>query len=74
MDIVITYCAAWNYLPRAASLAAAIKQGLGVEPKLVKGHNGVFDVAVDGQLLFSKNRDGRFPTDTEVVARLQAVK
>jgi hypothetical protein len=31
----------------------------------------VFDVAVDGKLLFSKNRDGRFPADAEVVAALR---
>jgi selT/selW/selH-like putative selenoprotein len=37
----------------------------------VKGHNGVFDVTVDGKLLFSKNRDGRFPADNEVLARLK---
>ncbi len=37
----------------------------------MKGHNGVFDVTVDGKLLFSKNRDGRFPADAEVLAQLQ---
>ncbi len=58
-------------MPRAASLAAAIRQGLGTEPRLVKGHNGIFDVTVDGKLLFSKNRDGRFPADPDVVSRLK---
>lgn len=37
----------------------------------MKGHNGVFDVSVDGELLFSKNRDGRFPAEAEVVAALR---
>ena len=37
----------------------------------MKGHNGVFDVTVDGKLLFSKNSDGRFPADAEVVAQLR---
>jgi selT/selW/selH-like putative selenoprotein len=37
----------------------------------VKGDNGIFDVAVNGELVFSKNRDGRFPADAEVVARLK---
>ena len=61
-------------MPRAASLAAAIRQALGIEPKLVKGHNGIFDVAVDGELLFSKNRDRAFPPEAQVVARLQSLK
>jgi hypothetical protein len=33
----------------------------------------VFDVAVDGKLVFSKNRDGRFPADAEVIAALQGL-
>jgi selT/selW/selH-like putative selenoprotein len=48
-------------------LAAAIKQGVNVEPRLVKGANGIFDVAVDGKLVFSKYRDGRFPGESEIV-------
>lgn len=41
---------------------------------MVKGHNGIFDVAVDGKLVFSKNRDGRFPAEAEVVSALQSRK
>jgi selT/selW/selH-like putative selenoprotein len=37
-----------------------------VEPRLIKGANGIFDVAVDGMLIFSKNRDGRFPGEAEI--------
>lgn len=40
----------------------------------MKGANGIFDVAVDGKLLFSKNRDRSFPDNAEVVAALQALK
>ena len=40
----------------------------------MKGHNGIFDVSVDGALLFSKNRDGRFPPEAEVVAKLKSLK
>ena len=55
-------------------MAAAIKQALGVEPRLVKGANGIFDLTVDGTLLFSKNRDRGFPDNAEVVAALQSRK
>jgi predicted Rdx family selenoprotein len=34
----------------------------------VKGKNGVFEIAVDGKLKFSKKALGRFPTDDEVDA------
>lgn len=37
----------------------------------MKGGGGVFDVTVDGKLLFSKNRDRGFPAEQEVVARLK---
>jgi selT/selW/selH-like putative selenoprotein len=52
-------------------LAAAIKQATGVEAKLVKGDNGVFDVRVDGRLIFSKKKEGRYPTNEEIVAQLR---
>jgi len=29
---------------------------------------GVFEITVDGQLLFSKKQTGRFPTDEEIDA------
>jgi len=35
---------------------------------LVKGANGVFEVIVDGDLVFSKKSLGRFPDDGEVAA------
>jgi selT/selW/selH-like putative selenoprotein len=39
---------------------------------LVKGANGVFDVAGDGELVFSKHRDQRYPEPEEIVRALQA--
>jgi selenoprotein W-related protein len=55
-------------------LAARIKQELGVEPELAKGSNGVFDLAADGKLLFSKHRDGRFPETAEILEKLKPLK
>jgi len=37
----------------------------------MKGANGVFDVASDGKLLFSKHRDARFPLPAEIVQTLR---
>jgi len=35
---------------------------------LVPGVGGVFEIIVDGKLLYSKKQTGRFPTDEEVDA------
>jgi len=55
-------------------VAAELKQAFGVQAKLVEGSGGVFDVTVDGQLVYSKHDTGRFPDDGEVVEIIQKVK
>jgi predicted Rdx family selenoprotein len=42
----------------------------GVEPTLIRGGGGIFDVVKDGEMLFSKHAEGRFPEDDEVLAKL----
>ncbi|HEY4637277.1 MAG TPA: Rdx family protein [Burkholderiales bacterium] len=59
-------------MPRAVSLAARIKQALGIEAELAKGANGIFDVACDGKLVFSKHRDQRYPEPEEIIRALKA--
>jgi len=49
------------------SLAAKIKEAFDVPSTLKIGRPGQFDVVVDGKLLFSKQNEGRFPEDQEVV-------
>jgi selenoprotein W-related protein len=34
--------------------------------ELVRSGGGVFEISVNGELLFSKKSSGRFPTDEEV--------
>jgi selT/selW/selH-like putative selenoprotein len=51
---------------------AVIRERIGIDAELVPGGNGIFDVFVDGELLFSKDREGRFPTDDEILAALDA--
>jgi selT/selW/selH-like putative selenoprotein len=38
---------------------------------MIRGRGGVFDVVLDGGLVFSKKKEGRFPEPGEVVARLR---
>jgi selT/selW/selH-like putative selenoprotein len=39
---------------------------------LTRGSGGVFEVSVDGQLVFSKKKEGRFPNAEEVLAHVPA--
>lgn len=47
-------------------MAEELKDNVGVEAELIKGGGGVFDVKVDGDLVYSKFDTGRFPDDGEV--------
>ena len=38
----------------------------GASVETVKGSGGVFEIEVDGKLVFSKKKLGRFPTDAEL--------
>ena len=53
-------------------MAAAIKNDLGIEPKLIKGDRGIFDVKADGEMVFSKWEEDRFPTSDEILRSLRA--
>jgi selenoprotein W-related protein len=57
----------------AASLAAAIKDEIGAEAELIGGGGGIFDVVVDGRMVFSKKAAGRFPEPYEVINQLKPV-
>lgn len=39
---------------------------------LIPGQGGVFEIAVNGQLQFSKKDLGRFPEDKEIFALIEA--
>jgi selenoprotein W-related protein len=51
-------------------VAAELEQELQAKVKLVRGSGGVFDVVVDGRLVYSKHETGRFPEPGEVVRRI----
>jgi len=43
----------------------------GTATELIKGRGGVFEVMVDGELVFSKAALGRFPDHDEVAVMLR---
>ncbi|MFQ5733581.1 MAG: Rdx family protein [Planctomycetaceae bacterium] len=57
-------------MPTAAGLAEKIKAQTGIDPELIEGSGGIFDVVVDGKMIFSKQAVDRFPEDAEVLSQL----
>jgi len=38
-----------------------------IDVELIASSNGVFEIQVDGRLIFSKKKQGRFPDEGEIV-------
>jgi hypothetical protein len=51
----------------ATRAAAEIREALGVEATLIEGSRGIFDVKVDGRLVYSKAVTGRHARPGELV-------
>jgi len=52
-------------------LADEIKKEINdVHVEFIKGSGGEFEVVKDGELIFSKRKEGRFPDSSEIVAKL----
>ena len=45
-----------------------------MKPELVRGDNGIFDVVVDGERIFCKDDEDRFPTPAEILGALRQRK
>lgn len=60
-----------NTRQEAGSLQKQLGRALGVTPKSKMGGQGQLDVIVDGNVVFSRQQAGRFPTAGEIV---EAVK
>ena len=44
----------------------------GLDAVALEGAKSQYDVVRDGEVLFSKQREGRFPADHEILAKLYA--
>ncbi|GAB4159792.1 MAG: hypothetical protein Tsb009_37090 [Planctomycetaceae bacterium] len=51
-------------------MAEDIKKHTGIEAELIPGSGGVFDVAVDGETIFSKHEADRFPNHDEILEKI----
>ncbi len=76
VDLEITYCQPCGHQPRAMDMVNQLlaTYGMPLNRKLTvslkPADKGVFDVVLDGQLIFSKNEQGRFPTMDDLKKQL----
>lgn len=70
--ITITYCTQCNWMLRSAWMAQELLSTFGLELSaviLVPGTGGIFEVAVDGDLVWERKRDGGFP-DSRILKQI----
>lgn len=59
----------------ASGLAARIKEIFGISPQLVEGHNGIYEVAINGQVVVTnQGRCSGIPTDEELLQEIRKHK
>ncbi|HBG93390.1 MAG TPA: hypothetical protein DDX12_07995 [Nitrospiraceae bacterium] len=61
-------------MPQAAGLAARIEKELGYKSDLLPGSNGIFDVKVNENIIYSKHQTGRFPEEREIITLIKNLK
>jgi selT/selW/selH-like putative selenoprotein len=54
-------------------LAAEIKGAFQLNAELIEGKNGIFDVIANGQMIFSKHKESRFPEENEIIDSIHAM-
>lgn len=63
-SLAIHYCTQCNWLLRAAWMAQELLSTVALELEavtLVPGTGGIFEIRVDGELVWERKRDGGFP-------------
>lgn len=72
--ITIRYCTQCNWLLRAGWIAQELLQTFGEdlgEVALIPGTGGVYEIALDGEVIWERRRDGGFPGAAEIKRRLR---
>ncbi|TNE48658.1 MAG: SelT/SelW/SelH family protein [Deltaproteobacteria bacterium] len=72
--ITVEYCTGCRWMLRAAWVAQELLSTFGEqlgEVALVPGQGGVFDIRLNGELLWSRQEEGRFPEAKEIKRRVR---
>ena len=76
MDLEITYCQPCGHQPRAMEMVNQLlaSYGMPLNKKLTvalkPSDSGIFDIVLDGKLIFSRKQAGRFPTVEEIKSQI----
>ena len=65
----ITYCTQCNWLLRSAWMASEVLSTFSLEMgavTLIPGTGGVFEIYLDGELVWERKRDGGFPDSKQI--------
>ena len=65
--VSVIYCRPCGYEKRALEAAAALQSQCNLEPELVPGRGGIFEIKV-GDKTVAKRARGHFPSSEEIVA------
>ena len=74
MKIKLEFCIVWNYTPRAVSTVEDILEKYGKDVTsidLIPGTGGVFELYVDGVLIYSKLETGRLTNEGEILQLME---
>lgn len=78
VNLDITYCQPCGHQPRAVELVNQLlsSYGMPLNKKLTvalhPSDSGIFDVVLDGKMIFSRKQEGRFPTVDEIKKHIDA--
>lgn len=67
--VTIEYCTSWGYLGRAVALTRTLlnEHTNTIEKvEIVPGSGGIYDVKLDGEMIFSKTELSRYPEKDEI--------
>ena len=51
-------------------MADKLKESFGVESEMIAGSGGIFDVKVDGKMVYSKHVTGAFPDHAQLIRQI----
>ena len=74
MEIKLEFCIVWNYTPRAVSTVEDILEKYGKEVEsidLIPGTGGVFELYLNGELIYSKLETGRHTNEGEILELME---
>ncbi|HII40757.1 MAG TPA: SelT/SelW/SelH family protein [Thermoplasmata archaeon] len=74
-EVAITYCVPCRYQQKALQDADAILKQFGqriTDLRLVPGDHGVYDVRLDGDLIFSLDKAERFPEASDLIEGIRS--